>query len=156
MGLKIRSLHYYSRTIQRKWLDPGMTTAFYSRPNSTNYCHFKFKIQVSHSEKLLLGGTKNTLFIHATWTSANNYPSQYPITHKNSPQFPELPKVTQLPKNNQYHSRISIFLGILLVIPRTTLLAQEITQIALQLLVLLFKVYFCETQYLLYWLCPET
>ena len=74
MGLKIWSLHYYSRTIQRKWLDPGMTTAFYSRPNSTNYCHFKFKIQVSHSEKLLLGGPKNTLFIHTTWTSANNYP----------------------------------------------------------------------------------
>ena len=81
-----------------------MTMAFYSRPNSKNYCHFKFKIQVSHSEKLLLGGPKSTLFIHTTWTSANNYPPQYPITHKNSPQlpnYPELPKVTQLPKNNQ-------------------------------------------------------
>ena len=138
-----------------------MTTALHSRPNSTNYCHFKFKIQVSHSEKLLLGGPKNTLFIHTAWTSANNYSPQYPITHKNSPQlpnYPELPKVTQLPKNNQYHSLISIFLGIglLLVIPRTTLFVQGITQIALQLLVLLFKVYFCETQYLLYRLCPET
>ena len=130
-----------------------MTTAFHSRPNSTNYCHFKFKIQVSHSEKLLLGGPKNTLFIHPTWTSANNYLQQYPITHKNSsqlPNYPELPKVTQLPKNNQYYSRIPIFLGIILVIPRTALFVQGITQIALQLLVLLFKVYFCETQYLLY------
>ena len=116
-----------------------MTTAFYSRPNSTDYCHFKFKIQVSHSEKLLLRGPQNTLFIHTTWTSANNYPQQYPITRKNSPQlpnYPELPKVTQLPKNNQYHSRISIFLGILPVIPRTNLLVQGITQIALQLLVI--------------------
>ena len=114
-----------------------MTTAFYSRPNSTNYCHYKFKIQVSHFEKLPLGGPKNTLFIHATWTLANNYPQQYPITRKNSPRLPNCPellKVTRLPKDNQYHSRISILLGILLVIPRTTLLVQGITQIALQLL----------------------
>ena len=79
--------------------------------------------------------------------------TQYPTTHKNSSQllnYPELPKDTQLPTDNQYYSRISIFLGILLVIPRTTLFVQGITQIALQLLVLLFKVYFCETQYLLY------
>ena len=130
-----------------------MTTVLHSRPNSTNYCHFKFKIQVSHSEKLLLGGPRNTLLIHTTWTLTNNYSPQCPITHKNSsqlPNYPELPKVTQLPKNNQYHSRISIFLGILLIIPRTTLFVQGITQIALLLLVLLSKVYFCETQYLLY------
>ena len=79
--------------------------------------------------------------------------TQYPITHKNSsqlPNYPELPNDTQLPINNQYYSRISIFLGIILVIPRTTLFVQGIMQIALQLLVLLFKVYFCETQYLLY------
>ena len=116
-----------------------MTTAFYSRPNSTNCCPYKFKIQVSHSEKLPLVGPENTHYIHTTWTSANNYPQQYPITRKNSPQlpnYPELPKVTQLPKNDQYHSRISILLGILLVIPRTTLLFQGITQIALQLLVI--------------------
>ena len=66
----------------------------------------------------------------------NNYPQQYPITRKNSPRlpnYPELPKVTQ---NDQYHSRISILLGILLIIPRTTLLVQGITQIALQLLII--------------------
>ena len=162
MGLKIWSLHYYSKTIQRKWLDPGRTTAFHSRPNSTNYCHFKCKIQVSHSEKLLLGGPKNTLLYlqlgprqiithHSTQLPTKIVPN-YPITQS----YPKLPKVTQLPKNNQYYSRLSIFLGIILVIPRTTLFVQGITQIALLLLVLLFKVYFCETQYLLYWLCLET
>ena len=127
-----------------------MTTVLHSRPNSTNYCHSKFKIQVSHSEKLLLGGPKNTLFIHPTWTSANNYLHSTQLPTKIVPNYPELPKDTQLPTNNQYYSRISIFLGIILVILRTTLFVQGITQIALQLLVLLFKVYFCETQYLLY------
>ena len=113
-----------------------MTTAFYSKPNSTNYCHYKFKIQVSRSEKLPLEGPKNTLYIHTTWTLANNYPQQYPITRKNSPRLPNYPKLPNYPQNYQYHSRIPILLGILLVIPRTTLLVQGITQIALQLLVI--------------------
>ena len=119
-----------------------MTTAFHSRPNSTNYCHYKFKIQVSHSEKLPRGGPKNTLYIHTTWTLAiithnsiqipTKIVPEYPITQN----YPKLPKVTRLPQNDQYHSRISILLGILLVIPRTTLLVQGIMQIALRLLVI--------------------
>ena len=109
-----------------------MTTAFYSRPITTNYCHYKFKIKVSHSEKLPLGGLKNTSYLHTTRTSTI-------ITH-NSTQLPtKIVPITQLPRitqNYQYHSRISILLGILLVIPRTILLVQGIMQIALQLLII--------------------
>ena len=109
-----------------------MTPAFYSRPIMTNYCHYKFKIKVSHSEKVPLGGPKILLIYHTTWTSTI-------ITH-NSTQLPtKIVPITQLPKitqNYQYHSRISILPGILLVIPRTILLVQGITQIALQLLII--------------------
>ena len=73
--------------------------------------------------------SQNTSYLQFNLDLDNNYPQQYPITLKNSPNYP----ITQ---NYQYHSRISIFLGILLVIPRTILLVQGITQIALQLLII--------------------
>ena len=106
-----------------------MTTAFYSRPITTNDCHYKFKIKVSHSEKSTTRRSQNTSYLPYNLDLDNNYPQQYSITHKNSPNNP----ITQ---NYQYHPRISILLGILLVIPRTILLVQGIMQIALQLLII--------------------
>ena len=86
-----------------------------------------------------------------------NYPQKwFPITQlpRVTQIYPELPKYTQsypnIPTNNQYYSRILLFLSKILVIPRTTHFVQGITKIALQLLILLFKVYFGETQHLLY------
>ena len=136
-----------------------MTIVLHSRPISTSYCHSKFKIRVSHSEKLLLRGPKNTLLYIQHGPLQNNYlhstqlPTKIvPITQlpRVTQIYPELPKYTQLPTNNQYYSQILLFLGKILVIPSTTHFVQGIRQTALQLLVLLFKVYFCETQYLLY------
>ena len=68
-----------------------MTTAFYSRPITTNYCHYQFQINASHSEKVPLGGPKILLTYNSTWTSTI-------ITH-NSTQLPsKIAPITQLPK----------------------------------------------------------
>ena len=85
-----------------------MTTAFYSRPNSTNYCHYRFKIQVSHSEKLPLGGPKKYFLYTYNLDLGNNYPQQYPITHKIvsdypiTQNYPKLHKMTNITHEYQF------------------------------------------------------
>ena len=74
-----------------------MTTAFYSRPITTNYCHYKSKIKVSHSEKSTTRRSQNTSYLPYNLDLNNNYPQQYPITHKNSPNYPITRNYPKLP-----------------------------------------------------------